>query len=47
MQEMNFDESEAHRVIQKRAMDDQTSLIAVAEIIIKTAAYLHKSMKSS
>lgn len=42
MQEMNFDESEAHRVIQKRAMEDQTSLIVIAETIIKTAAALHK-----
>jgi hypothetical protein len=47
MQEMNFDESEAHRVIQKRAMDDQTSLIAIAEVIIKTAAALHKNTTSS
>ncbi|WP_133471361.1 nitrate regulatory protein [Paraglaciecola marina] len=46
MQEMNFDEAEAHRVIQRRAMDEQTSLMAISETIIKTAAALHKSLKS-
>lgn len=43
MQEMNYDESEAYRILQKRAMDDQTSLNVVAEKIIKTAAALQKN----